>query len=150
MKKLICTILCLTSMLFVSSCKKSNKPTPSDSEPGTTESSPAESGGNESEEEEESQTIIDGMPVTVYFFHDYNHANAKDALLTVQSKNGELISEHPNDLTESYYEEFPVFKGWSKKEIIDSEDDLWDFEHDVVQSYTSTLRIYGIWVAEGE
>ena len=147
MKKLLCTLLCLTSMLFVSSCKK-NKPT-SESETGS-ESGQVESSEIESESSEESLSIIDGLPVTVYFFHDYNHANTKDALLTVQSKNGELIGEHPADLTESYYEEFPVFKGWSQKEIIDSEDDLWDFEHDIVQSYTSVLRIYGIWVAEGE
>ena len=148
MKKLLCTLLCLTSMLFVASCKK-NKPT-SESEPDSRTSRQVESSEVESESSEESQTIIDGLPVTVYFFHDYNHSTTKEALLIVQSKNGELIAEHPADLTESYYEEFPVFKGWSQKELIDSEDDLWDFEHDVVQSYTSVLRIYGIWVAEGE
>lgn len=94
---------------------------------------------------------VPDFDVTVNFYVDYNHqSSAEDIYFTCSVKNGEVITEKPTDPTESNYPEFPTFKGWSDKEIIDNYDDLWDFANDRVSSNYQTMRIYGIWMASGE
>ena len=88
----------------------------------------------------------------VKFYTSYN-AYDEDQKLTpyhqVEVKRGKKITDVPADPV-SEYPEFPVFKGWSEKEIIDNLDDLWDFDSDVVNTTKSTFNLFGIWVAEGE
>lgn len=84
--------------------------------------------------------------VTVNFYTDFTHCDTKDIIFTIKVQNYNLIPEHPADLTESPFVEFPVFKGWSKKTIINSDADLWNFSTDKVMTAFSTLSLYGIWV----
>lgn len=96
-----------------------------------------------------SSTIIE-KKVTVNFYLDFNQLEAKEIYYTTEVDNGGLITSLPPTPTVSNYPEFPVFKGWSKKEIIDDINDLWDFSKDTVVANSGTLNLFGIWVAEGE
>ena len=91
------------------------------------------------------------LVVTVRFYVDYNHQSSTDDIYySCQVENGSLITDKPADPQTSNYPEFPNFKGWSEKEIIDDYDDLWKFETDVMNSTMQVFRIYGIWMAPGE
>lgn len=122
----------------------------------TGNNNPSQSGGNSGNESESdnpssssSEPIIE-KKVTVNFYLDYNHVSNDQIIFTTQVDNGGLISEKPTNPTEAPYPEFPVFKGWSKKEIIDDINDLWNFESDIVIANSGVFSLYGIWVAEGE
>ena len=97
------------------------------------------------------EIIIDpDLIVTVNYYVDYNDLMAKEVYHTETVKNGSKLTR-PTDPTEGHFEEFPVFKGWSKKEIIDNDSDLWNFSKDkVAVEVGSTFNLFGIWVAEGE
>ena len=97
-----------------------------------------------------SSTSIVERKVTVNFYLDYNQVLAGNVYFTTQVDNGSLITEKPANPTESNYPEFPVFKGWSNKEIIDNLDDLWNFDVDIVIGNSGTFNLFGIWVAQGE
>ena len=88
--------------------------------------------------------------MTVTFYADYNQKIIKNIYYECTVQNGELINDKPNKPTEAPFPEFPNFKGWSSKEIIDDDKDLWDFSTDKVISKTSSFELFGIWVAEGE
>ena len=97
------------------------------------------SGGGDDEDE----------TITVNFYHDYNQVAAGEIYDTQYVKNGSKVKE-PTKPTESPFPEFPVFLGWSKKEVIDDKKDLWNFSKDKVKTDIDEFPIYGIWVAEGE
>ena len=96
---------------------------------------------------------------TVYFFIDYNNIDEKDEtgkkLLTKFKWYGDRpISESglvPANPTQSMDPAFPYFIGWSNHTIIDTKDDLWDIEHDVIGN-GYYFYLYGIWsdVSSGE
>ena len=87
--------------------------------------------------------------VVVTFYADYNQINQKNVYhVTKVNKGDKLVA--PNAPSQSNYEEFPTFLGWSIKQVIDSRDDLWDFANDRVDIEELTLNMFGIWVAEGE
>lgn len=91
----------------------------------------------------------DGKTALVNFFVDYNHADEKDPYYSYdwyELVPLEDIPDNPPMLTEG----FPVFLGWSDKPIIDTKDDLWDFEVDTIKVGQYYLALYGIWVADGE
>ena len=99
----------------------------------------------------DSPIIEPDLVVTVRFYIDYNHqSTAEDIYYSCQVKNGSLITDKPTDPQNSNYSEFPNFKGWSEKEIIDNYDDLWNFDTDLMNSTMQVFRIYGIWMAPGE
>ena len=112
---------------------------------GGGDNSSADSGSSSSS----SVSIIE-KKVTVNFYLDFNQLEAKNVYYSTEADNGGLISQGPPTPTASNYPEFPVFKGWSQKEIIDDVNDLWDFSKDVVVANSGTLNLFGIWVAEGE
>ena len=87
--------------------------------------------------------------ITVKFYLDYNQVAAGEIYDTQYVKNGSKVKE-PTKPTESPFPEFPVFLGWSKKEVIDDKKDLWNFSKDKVKTDIDEFPIYGIWVAEGE
>ena len=64
-------------------------------------------------------------------------------------KNGSKL-EAPATPTKAPMPEFPVFLGWSYKEIINDKKDLWDFSKDTVQTDETSFNLFGIWVAQGE
>ena len=135
MKRLL-VFLAALSIVMVSGCKKNKQPT-SDSEP-ISESTSSE------------ETSIPDVMITVKFYLDYNQVEAKEVYHTVEVKNGSKLEE-PTRPTPPLFPEFPVFKGWSQKEIIDDVKDLWNFDTDVVKVTLGTsLNLYGIWVAQGE
>ena len=105
--------------------------------------------GSDDTSSSSSESIIE-KKVTVNFYLDYNHVSKDQIIFTVEVDNGGLINEKPTNPTEAPYPEFPVFKGWSKKEIIDDINDLWNFESDIVIANSGVFSLYGIWVAEGE
>ena len=125
MKKyqIIPIMLLLSSFLFSCSCHNNSEPNPIDPD----------------------------LIVIVRFYIDYNHQNTtEDIYYSCQVQNGFLITAKPADPPQSYYPEFPNFKGWSEKEIIDNYNDLWNFDSDVMASTMQVLRMYGIWMAPGE
>ena len=90
--------------------------------------------------------------VTVNFYADFNQKPAKNIYYVQKVKFGNKVVEpdHPTTPSDPAY---PVFKGWSAKEIIDDEADLFDFNTILTEdnvSYTKVLDIFGIWVAQGE
>lgn len=116
----------------------------------TGNNNPSQGGsGSDDTSSSSSESIIE-KKVTVNFYLDYNHVSKDQIIFTVEVDNGGLISEKPANPTEAPYPEFPVFKGWSKKEIIDDINDLWNFESDIVIANSGVFSLYGIWVAEGE
>lgn len=130
MKKKLLVLAVLAPMMLLGGCKKKSGPIV----PPTPQPDP----------------IDPTLKVTCNFYIDFNHYNHKTRYYTVVVQNGELITVPPETPTEPPYEEFPVFKGWSTKEIIEDDADIWDFSTDKVESYYSTLSFYGIWVALGE
>ena len=142
MKKNKLLILSLFTALMLASCNNGGI-TPSGGSGG------GGSGGGE-----------DDNKITVNFYIDYNAANANKEF-TIGGKNslevwatqkvdkGAKVSK-PADPTEAPLPEFPVFLGWSYKEVIDRKEDLWNFDTDTVNTETKTFSIFGIWVAEGE
>ena len=87
--------------------------------------------------------------VRVDFYLDYNQVDAKNIYVSYVIKKGTHVKE-PKKPTTPPMPEFPVFKGWSKKEIIDNYQDLWNFDRDVVDTLGNVFNLYGIWVCEGE
>lgn len=90
------------------------------------------------------------LKVTCNFYIDFNHYNHKTRYFQTIVMNDNLIEEVPPTPTEAPFEEFPVFLGWSTKEIVEDPSDIWNFATDKVESYYSTLSFYGIWVAVGD
>ena len=86
--------------------------------------------------------------VVVTFYIDFNQPNSDESYATQTIKQGEKVTA-PATPTEAPFKEFPVFLGWSQKEVIQSKDDLWNFDS-TITSKTGTFSIYGIWVAKGE
>ena len=128
MKKLSIALSVITSFLGLAACTKTNNGGNGGNNSG---------GGNE-----------DGK-ITVNFYLDYNQVSAKNVYTTQSIDNGAKLTK-PTDPTSAPLPEFPVFLGWSYKEIIDNKADLWDFSTDKVQTDEPTFSLYGIWVAQGE
>ena len=85
------------------------------------------------------------VDISVTFYVDYNDVTATGVFATQVVKNGDKIT-NPGTPSEAPFEEFPNFLGWSAKEIIDDDADLWDFANDIVSvSIGNKLSIYGIW-----
>ena len=109
------------------------------------------SGGEEGSNSSESSMPIDtSYDVTVNFYTDYNNTYYKNRYHQTIVKNGSLITDVPKTPT-APSPDFPVFKGWSEKEITDDyANDIWNFSTDkVVKDINSpTLTLYGIWAAE--
>ena len=89
--------------------------------------------------------------VTVYFFLDYNNvdieAEVGDKLLAKFKwyQDVPLASAPiPANPTKAADPAFPYFVGWSSHTIIDTKNDLWDMEKDVIGT-RSFIYIYGIW-----
>ena len=97
-------------------------------------------------------SIDEDDQITVTFYLDLNQKIAKNVynkqILTWNQK----ITK-PADPTEGLDPANPVFKGWSMKEIIDDDADLFNFDtkltEDIVDSFMA-IDLFGIWVAEGE
>ncbi len=92
---------------------------------------------------------VDDGKIQINFYVDYNQLNIKNVYHTYRVKNGSKLTK-PADPTEAPMPEFPVFLGWSYKEIIDNKNDLWDFSKDTVQTEEPKFNLFGIWVAQGE
>ena len=135
MKKLL--LLSILSLGLLVGCTNTNNPSNNQSDSDDTSNVSS------------SEPIIE-KKVTVNFYLDYNHVSNDQIIFTTQIDNGGLITEKPANPTEAPYPEFPVFKGWSKREIIDDVNDLWNFETDIVVANSGVFSLYGIWVAEGE
>ena len=131
MKKLsIALLLVATSFIGLAGCKKSS------------------SGGNGGNNSGGGGTEDDGK-IQVNFYIDYNQWNAKETYYSTRVKNGSKLTA-PDNPTKAPMPEFPVFLGWSKKEVIDNKEDLWNFSTDVVDTTSQTFNLFGIWVVEGE
>lgn len=98
--------------------------------------------------DDDTPAVVD--EVTVNFYLDYNQKPVGNIYKKVKVVRGGLITDVPANPTTPLYPEFPVFKGWSYKELISSEEDLWDFSVDKVNTQFNSFDIFGIWVAEGE
>lgn len=133
MKKLsVISLLLMSSIMCLGGCNKSS----------------GESGGGGSGGGGGGGQPADGK-VQVDFYIDFNQWNAKETYYSVRVANGSKLTA-PATPTKAPMPEFPVFLGWSKKEVIDNKEDLWDFSTDVVETTTQTFNLFGIWVVEGE
>ena len=108
-----------------------------------------ESGGGGNTSEEES---FNGPTCTVKFYISYNHYDKDlkyEPYFQTKVERGQKIKRQP-ETPEAPYPEFPVFKGWSKYHVLDNyEGKIWNFETDATPN-SSTLELFGIWVAQGE
>ena len=95
------------------------------------------------------EPIDPSVVVTVNYYLDYNDTTKTGRYYSESVNAGSLLTK-PTDPTTSPQSEFPVFLGWSTKEIIDNKADLWDFSKDVVPSKSKLLSLFAIWVATGE
>ena len=97
-------------------------------------------------------SIDEDEQITVTFYLDLNQKIAKNVYNKQVLTWNDKITK-PTDPTEGLDPANPVFKGWSMKEIIDDDADLFDFNtkltEDIVDSFM-TVDLFGIWVAEGE
>lgn len=97
--------------------------------------------------------------VDVFFYLDYNNVDEDDPNKLLASfkwyQNVPLkgCKDIPADPDSSMASDpaFPYFIGWSSHTIIDSKDDLWDMDNDVITG-TYHIVLYGIWsdVPKGE
>ena len=136
MKKLsLLLIIPAFLVLSVTGCKRDNNQSSHDtSDTPTTSSEP----------------IDITMDVTINFYIDYNNTHYKVRYYQTTVKNGSLITDVPSTPT-APSEDFPVFKGWSTKEITDDyANDIWNFATDKVEqpSNAPVLDLYGIWAAQ--
>ena len=88
--------------------------------------------------------------VRVYFYADFNQQMSGEYLSTVDVEKGSKVSKPDNPTAPM--PDFPVFLGWSYKELINDKNDLWDFSKDVIEPTdgSNVFNLYGIWAAEGE
>ena len=88
--------------------------------------------------------------VRVFYYVDFNQPDSGEVYYTHDYELGSKIDkpETPSVPDPAY----PVFLGWSYKEVIDNKDDLWNFDTDTLtMPYGGNMfNIYGIWVAAGE
>lgn len=96
-----------------------------------------------------SRSIPEGEQITVTFYVDYNQKIAKNAYETYILTWGDKIKE-PKKPEQTLDPANPTFLGWSLKEVIDDQKDLFDFNtkisDDFVDSFM-TIDLFGIWVA---
>ena len=110
--------------------------------------------GCSSDSENESESVDPGdIPegyIRVFFYVDFNQPNTGECLEHQDVLPDSLITAPVTPYAVS--EDFPVFLGWSAKEVINDKKDLWNFSSDKVNTENgeNTFSIYGIWVAEGE
>lgn len=111
-----------------------------------------QSSGSNSSSEQNSSEIPEKDKITVTFYEDLNQKIAKNIYKREVLTWGDKI-ERPADPSAPLDPAFPVFKGWSLKDVIDDDSDLFDFSkplsEEFVDSYM-TVDLFGIWVAEGE
>ena len=91
--------------------------------------------------------------ITVKYYLDFNALAMNDIYEEVLVFNNSKLKEPKRPTAEQApLPEFPVFKGWSTKEVIDDDSDLWNFATDKVNvdSGTTEFRLYGFWASEGE
>ena len=141
MKKLsLLLLLASFSLVACTSSRNNNSDGKTDDDSGQT----VNPGGDDGDK------IDPTVKITVNYYLDYNQLAAKVIYYTEEVQNGSKLTK-PGDPSKGNFPEFPVFKGWSTKEVIDNVSDLWDFDKDVV-SVTSgkTFNLFGIWVATGE
>ena len=107
-------------------------------------------GGESSSELSSSISIDETLDITVNFYIDFNNTHYKSRYYQTTVKNGSLITDIPANPS-APSSDFPVFKGWSEKEVTDDyAKDIWDFSVKKVQqeSNSPTLNLYGIWAAQ--
>lgn len=95
----------------------------------------------------------------IYFFIDYNNNNPNDTTGTQLLAKFRWYSDRPlsasgqvpSDPTTPLDPAFPYFIGWSSHSVVDSKDQLWDMDVDVVGN-ANFIYIYGVWsdVPKGE
>ena len=91
--------------------------------------------------------------ISVKFYLDFNALATNEIYEEVLIYNNSKLKEPKRPTAEQApLPEFPVFKGWSTKEIIDDDSDLWNFTTDKVSvdDGTTEFRLYGFWASEGE
>lgn len=90
----------------------------------------------------------DAITINYYAFGAVNDEK-EDIIFTTTSYIGEKISEFPST-PESPDPAYKTFVGWSSLRFVLSEDDIWDFENDVVPGTARPgvpFCLYGIWDA---
>ena len=140
MKKLLFALIALSSMTLAG-CKGF------DLNPNKNSSS------SENESGESSESIDGEGDYIVKFYLDYNQLAVDNIYYQYRTDNNVLIKKIADPTSDKApLPEFPVFKGWSTKQVPDDESDLWNFDEDVMNVPTGyyTFRLYGFWVAEGE
>ena len=91
--------------------------------------------------------------ITVKFYLDFNALAMDEVYEEYLVYNNSKLKEPTKPTAEQApLPEFPVFKGWSTKEIIDDDSDLWNFTTDKVNvdNGVTEFRLYGFWASQGE
>ena len=84
--------------------------------------------------------------ITVKYYTDYTKMlqQEPEVFYQVEVENGAKLTKPATDPT-APNPDFPIFKGWSHKEAIDDDADLWNFETGTVQTTLKEFRLFGIW-----
>lgn len=143
MKKIFLGLLIASSLLIAgcNSSKSGTTPTPDGDNTDVNPDTPV------------TPTDPDDGKITIKFYLDYNQIMVDNCYATYKVDNNSKLTEPTRPTSaDAPLPEFPVFKGWSKKQIVDNDADIWNFETDVVnlESGYKTFRLYGYWVATGE
>lgn len=103
---------------------------------------------------EDPEEPLDGQDYEIYMFIDYNNVDENDTtgkklLAKFYWYSDRPLSESgkvPNVTNSMALDPaFPYFIGWSLHSIIDTKNDLWDLNKDVVGSTAYIYKLYGIW-----
>lgn len=141
MKKLLFALLTLSSMVLVG-CKGYDL-------------NPSNKSSNSSEDtSKESSSSIDGEgDYIVKFYLDFNQFAVGNIYYQYRTDNDTKVKKIANPTSDKApLPEFPVFKGWSTKQTLDDESELWDFDNDTMHCEPGyyTFNLIGFWAAEGE
>ncbi len=107
--------------------------------------------GNDTEDKDDDPPVLPEENLFVGFYLDFNSYEPGNFYHSYTTTTGVKLTPPPTTPTAADATDpaFPTFLGWSTHSIIDSTDDLWDFETDIVPSRSRTyIYLYGIWVAE--
>ena len=97
---------------------------------------------------------LDGQDYEIYMFIDYNNVDENDTTGTKLLARFFWYGDRPlsesgkvPDVKNSMALDpaFPYFIGWSLHSIIDTKEDLWDLNKDVVGTTAYIYKLYGIW-----
>ena len=84
--------------------------------------------------------------IKVSFYVDFSQTTAKYVLDAEPGKNISLPNEAKLTDADALDPAFPYFLGYSIHPMVDSTNDLWKFDSDIIPIDATEFTLYGVWV----